>query len=103
MTRRCLASAIFLVLPFAARLPAQSKKKTYTLRGKVESLDAAAKTMTINHGKVEGWMAAMTMSYKVDNADVFKSVKVGDTIEATVYDGDYTLYKVHVAPPEQKK
>ena len=103
MTRRCFASAIFLVFPFAAQLPAQGKKKSYTLRGKVESLDAAAKSMTVNHGKVEGWMDAMTMSYKVDNADAFKSLKIGDMIEATVYDGDYKLYKVHVVTPDPKK
>ena len=103
MTRRCFASAIFLLAPFAARLPAQGKKKTYTLRGKVESLDASANSMAVNHGNVEGWMAAMTMSYKVDNADAFKSVKVGDTIEATVYEGDNKLYKVHVLAPNPKK
>lgn len=103
MNRRCFAFTIFLALPSATLLPAQSKKKTYTLRGKVESLDAAAKSMTVNHGNVEGWMAAMTMSYKVDNADAFKSVKVGDTIEATVYDGDGKLYKVHVVASDKKK
>jgi Cu/Ag efflux protein CusF len=45
----------------------------------------------------------MTMKYKIDNSDIFNSVKTGDTIEATVFDGDYTLYKVHVVPAEQKK
>jgi hypothetical protein len=43
------------------------------------------------------------MKYTVDNADVFKTVKVGDTIEATVYDGDYKLYKTHVIKPATKK
>jgi Cu/Ag efflux protein CusF len=47
-------------------------------------------------------MDAMTMSYKVDNAEAFKNVKVGDTIEATVYDGDITLYKVHAVAPDPK-
>jgi Cu/Ag efflux protein CusF len=59
--------------------------------------------MTVNGAKVEGWMDAMTMKYKVDNDDVFKTAKVGDAIEATVYEGDYTLYKVHVVKPDQKK
>jgi Cu/Ag efflux protein CusF len=48
-------------------------------------------------------MDAMTMKYTVDNADVFKTAKVGDTIEATVYDGDYKLYKAHVVAPGSKK
>jgi len=91
------------MLPFAGLLPAQSNKKAYTFHGKVESIDAPSKSMTVNGAKVEGWMDAMTMKYKVDNDDVFKTAKVGDAIEATVYDGDYTLYKVHVVKPDQKK
>ena len=50
----------------------------------------------INGENVDGWMAAMTMIYPVDNADVFKTAKVGDTIEATVYQDDYTLYNVRL-------
>jgi len=91
------------MLAFAGLLAAQSNKKTYTFHGKVESIDAPSKSMTVNGAKVEGWMDAMTMKYKVDNDDVFKTAKVGDAIEATVYDGDYTLYKVHVVKPDQKK
>ncbi len=52
--------------------------------------------MVVNGEKIEGWMGAMTMKYEVDNADVFKTAKAGDNIEATVYDGDFKLYKVHV-------
>ena len=95
MTRRAFANtASAAVLPILLR--AQSAKKTYTFHGKIESLDAASKSMTVNGEKVEGWMGAMTMKYEVDNADVFKTAKVGDNIEATVYDGDFKLYKVHV-------
>jgi len=53
-------------------------------------------SMSINGENVDGWMAAMTMIYPVDNADVFKTAKVGDSIEATVYQDDYTLYNVKV-------
>src|SRR6476660_6426310 len=94
MTRRSFATAS-VVPSIAALLRAQDKKKTFTFHGKVESLDAASQSMTVNGAKVEGWMDAMTMKYQVDNADVFKTAKVGDSIEATVYDGDFKLYKVH--------
>jgi Cu/Ag efflux protein CusF len=93
-TRRSFTSAAMLG-PLAARLHAQGKK-SFTFRGKVESIDSASKSMTVDGEKVEGWMEAMSMKYEVDNADVLKTVKVGDAIEATVYDGDYKLYKVHV-------
>jgi len=101
-TRRTFASAAVLS-PLAALLHAQVAKKSFTFHGKVESIDASSKSMTVDGDKVDGWMEAMSMKYAVDNADVFKTVKVGDTIEATVYDGDYKLYKVHVIKPAPKK
>ena len=102
MTRRIFLSAATLA-PLAALLRAQGGKKSFTFHGKVESIDAPSKSMTVDGDKVDGWMEAMSMKYTVDNADVFKTVKVGDTIEATVYDGDYKLYKVHVVKPAAKK
>ena len=78
----------------------QAKGKSHTLEGKVEGVQADR--LTVNHGKVEGYMDAMTMPYKVDKPDILKNVKVGDRISATVYDGDYTLYEVKVVPPQDK-
>lgn len=101
-TRRTFTSATMLG-PLAGLLHAQSAKKSFTFHGKVESIDAASKSMTVDGDKVEGWMGAMSMKYTVDNADAFKTVKVGDTIEATVYDGDYKLYKVHAVKSTPKK
>ena len=92
-----------MLAPLARLLHAQGAKKSFTFHGKVESIDAASKSMTVNGDKVEGWMDAMSMKYVVDNADVFKTAKVGDAIEATVYDGDYKLYKVRVVKPAEKK
>ena len=101
MTRRTFTSAAMLG-PVAALLHAQGAKKSFTFHGKVESIDAASKSMTVDGDKVDGWMEAMSMKYTVDNADVLKTAKVGDTIEATVYDGDYKLYKVHVVKPAER-
>jgi Cu/Ag efflux protein CusF len=101
-TRRTFTSAAMLA-PLARLLHAQGVKKSFTFHGKVQTIDAASKSMTVDGDKVEGWMDAMSMKYAVDNADVFKTVKVGDTIEATVYDGDYKLYKVHVIKSGEKK
>jgi Cu/Ag efflux protein CusF len=47
---------------------------------------------------VDGWMGAMTMNYQVDDPGILKTLKAGDHIQATVYEGDYTLHKVHVVP-----
>jgi Cu/Ag efflux protein CusF len=76
---------------------APAAKKEYVFKGKVEKIDLANKTFTVNGQKVEGWMDAMTMSYAPDKEDVLKKVKVGDQITAKVYDGDFrTLHDVQV-------
>ena len=74
----------------------QAKGKQHTLRGKVT--DVSKDRLTVNHGDVPGFMAAMTMPYKVDKLDILAKVKKDDEIEATVYENDYTLYDVKVLP-----
>lgn len=74
-------------------------KKEHVFKGKVEKIDATAKTFTVNGEKVEGWMDSMTMVYVPDKEDVLKKVKAGDQITAKVYDGDFrTLHDVQVVP-----
>ena len=94
------ALGVFLLLSVAQ---AQQKGKAHEFRGKVEKVDVKTKTLTVNGENVQGWMAAMTMTYSADKEDVVTKVKVGDQITATVYDGEFSkLYDVKVVPPESK-
>src|SRR5579862_2660062 len=99
--RHILAVALALTGLLAANTNAQDKTKGkgMTFHGKVEAV--TDKGLTVNGEKVEGWMDAMTMTYPVDKPEVLKTVKVGDQIMATVYDGDTTLHNVMTMPPEK--
>ena len=96
-----LAAVLALASLFAvgsfAQDKSKAKAKSYTFHGKVEAI--TDKGLTVNGEKVEGWMDAMKMTYPVDKPDVLKMVKVGDTIMATVYEGDMTLHNVMTMPP----
>src|SRR5258708_17849361 len=98
--RRILAGALavgyLLAVNGFSQDKAKGKAKSYTFHGKVEAV--TDKGLTVNGEKVEGWMDAMTMTYKVDKPDVLKMVKVGDQIMAAVYDGDTTLHNVMTMP-----
>jgi Cu/Ag efflux protein CusF len=75
-------------------------KKGHTFRGKVEKVDPKTHMLTIDGENVPGWMAAMTMNYRVDKSGGV-TVKPGDRISATVYDGDFTtLHDVRVIATE---
>jgi Cu/Ag efflux protein CusF len=76
--------ALTIVMAAIALGPTTPAKKSYTFHGKVEAVDESGKSLKVNGEKVAGWMDAMTMSYKVDDAAVLKNVKVGDQIMATV-------------------
>jgi len=92
--------AVLIVLVGICFGQATQDKNSYTFHGKVEAVDANGKGLKVNGEEVKGWMAAMTMDYKVDDPTVLQKVKPGDQIMATVYDGDLVLHKVQVIPKE---
>jgi protein SCO1/2 len=95
--------AVSVLLAGASFGQAASGKKSYMFHGKVESVDQKADKVKVNGEEVKGWMAAMTMDYKVDDPAVLKKVKPGDQIMATVYDGDLVLHNVRVMAQSEKK
>lgn len=96
-----IGGSLGLVVLIAAACLAQAPaKKSFHFHGKVEAVSADG--LTVNGDKVEGWMDAMTMKYKVDDPKILKQVKAGDEITATVYEGDLSLHKVQVAAKSGK-
>ncbi len=95
-----LLFACLLVIPGAAQ--PNAGKKSYTLHGTIQAVKDADQKVTVKHDKIEGYMAAMTMDYKVADAAMMKQLKAGDEITATLYDGDFTLYNIHLGAPPKK-
>jgi len=92
-------SAVVLSLIFSPAYGQEIQKKSYTFRGKVESIDREVKRLTVHSEPIEGGMSEMTMAYGVDNEAVFSRVKAGDQITAKAYEGDFILHDVQIVPP----
>ncbi len=56
--------------------------KTFTIRGRVVSVDAAKGSVLLDHEAVPGFMEAMTMSYKLHDPGVIGELHPGDRIMA---------------------
>lgn len=72
--------------------------RTYRVLAKVTAIDKAEGTMTIDHEKMEGFMNAMEMPYKVGDPVLFERVTVGTEGHFTirVVGGEGTIIAIHV-------
>jgi Cu/Ag efflux protein CusF len=83
------------------RRPApQSPPREYSLRGEVVRLDPQVRTATIKHGRIEGWMEAMTMEFPVHDAREFEKLAVGKQVVATVYVTDDAFWIGNIRPAQ---
>ena len=100
-----LAAALVLIcsLATAGFAQANAKKKNYTLHGTIQAVKGGEQKVTVKHDKIEGYMGAMTMDYKVADAGMLNKLKNGDEITATLYEDDYTLYDIHLVQTNPKK
>ena len=96
MSRLIAVFAVVMLMATAGFGQAAAGKKALTFHDKVEAVDESASSLKVNSEKVEGWMDAMTMDYKIDNPAILKKVKLGDQIMATVYKDDMVLHNVRV-------
>jgi Cu/Ag efflux protein CusF len=97
-----IIGALVCALLLSTAVRAQDAKKEHAFKGVVQKVDAKAKSLTVDGENVPGWMMAMTMVYSPDKEEIFKTVKAGDQITATVKDGDTkTLYDVKIVAPKK--
>ena len=75
------------------------------MSGTVIAMDKKTQTATVKHGRIDGWMEAMTMEYPVKDQQEFQKLKVGDQIQTkiAVQGTDYWISAVtDDAPPSSK-
>src|SRR5262245_24425240 len=78
---------IFLALIFSSCAKTETKEvspnaKRFTLKGRVVSVDRAAKTAQISHDDVPGYMTAMTMPFPIRQDEVWDVLTPGAEIRA---------------------
>ncbi len=60
----------------------ETSYKTYKVRGKVVSTNTATGEVTLDHEAIPGFMEAMTMPYKLKDANILSELHPGDVITA---------------------
>jgi protein SCO1/2 len=64
----------------------KEEEKRYELAGKVVAVDTRGHTVTVSHEKIEGYMDAMTMPFRLSQKDEFylDKMNAGDRVQATL-------------------
>ena len=68
----------------AAACTKAPERRTFTLQGQVQSLDAPRKLVIVKHEEIKGFMPAMTMPYEVEDVKVIDTLAPGDLINASL-------------------
>jgi len=103
--RANIAFSLFVALTLAA-CSSPPAPRTYPLQGQVLAVTPDREEATIKHEEIKGFMAAMTMPYKMKDPQQLSGIVPGDLINATVVvetNGVFVtdVKKVGEAPLEQ--
>jgi len=82
---------------------APTDMKSYDLRGKIVSVDAAGGTVTVDHEAIVGLMDAMTMNYKLKDKNVASELHPGDRITAKLLVTKYDMFLDQIVITAQAK
>ena len=101
----CILLLTGLFLAACQSTPPPAPIKEFQMTGEVKAIDEKAQTATVNAGKIDGWMDAMTMEYPVKDKSEFRKLKVGDQIQAKVgvQGTDYWIASVDGAKRDSAK
>jgi protein SCO1/2 len=78
-----VVATVATIAGFACRTPAPASR-TYELKGQVLAIDQARLQLMVKHDDIPGFMPAMTMPYKVRDANLLEGRTPGELIAATL-------------------
>jgi protein SCO1/2 len=76
---------------------AGAAEKEYAVSGMVLSVDPAAKSFTVSHERIEGFMDAMTMPFEVRHPEELRALVPGAIVEFTLVVGDRSAYATRIS------
>ena len=95
----CLSLGLALTSAACSKAP---ERRTFTLQGQVQSLDAPRKLVVVKHDEIKGFMPAMTMEFTVSAGDLALA-KPGQRIRAEMVNvKDSDLYRLEKVWPADK-
>ena len=102
-----LQKTVLVIFAAAVLFTGCHSTKRYNLRGRVMAKTPATSEIIVDHEEIPGFMAAMTMSYKVKDPAVVGEVEPGDAIAAEVVvtnnGNDYWLEDVRITDESGRK
>ena len=97
MNRKTILSSVLITLGFVAAAcnwsdqPPKNEKR-YPIKGVVVEVNQQERTATIKHEDIPGYMAGMTMDFKIKNAADLQTMKPGDQITGTLVVDDLSSW-----------
>jgi Cu/Ag efflux protein CusF len=79
-----IAALALLAIGWLAACGGGSQETGRNAEGVVESVDAAAGKVTIDHGEIPGLMGAMTMTFDVSDPAMLSGIAAGDEVNFDV-------------------
>ncbi len=76
--------ALLIALSAVGCARERAAEKRYSVKGEVRSVDVSARQVVVAHEEIPGYMAAMTMPFRVRDQAAFQMLAPGDVIEATL-------------------
>ncbi len=97
-----LALTVVLIGCWGAEQEAVTEAETYNVRGVFARVEDDGMTMTVRHEEIPGYMAAMTMPFKVREASLLDGLEYGDKIqfELVVDKEGSVVTSIEKLPPE---